>query len=149
MSKPVVLFLGTGNSARSQMAEALLKWHAPGQFDIHSAGPDPQGINPLRTRVLNEIGIDISDQRSKSVSEFLGKMSISHAIFVCTTAEEKCPKVYPFALNKHSWAFDDPAACEGTEAEMLDEFRLIRDQIDAKICKWLSESTPLLHEEVM
>jgi arsenate reductase (thioredoxin) len=70
----------------------------------------------LSVRVLSEIGIDISDQRSKSVSEFLGKISITHAIFVCASAEENCPTVYPFALNKHSWPFDDPAACEGTEA---------------------------------
>ena len=147
MAKPVVLFLCTGNSARSQSAEALLKRHAPDRFEVCSAGLNPQGINPFAIQVLNEVGIDISDQRSKSVSEFLGKVAITHAIFVCASAEEKCPSIYPFALNKHSWPFDDPAACD---AEKPDEFRRIRDEIDARICEWLSEVTPLQEaQEVM
>ena len=150
MAKPVVLYLCTGNSARSQMAEALLKRNAPDRFEVYSAGLDPQGINPLTIQVLNELGIDISDQRSKSVSEFLGKVAITHALFVCANAEERCPSIYPFALNKHSWPFDDPAACAGSDAEKLDEFRRIRDEIDARICEWLSESTPLQDaQEVM
>jgi protein-tyrosine-phosphatase len=89
--KPVVLFLCTGNSARSQMAEAFLKKYASDRFEVLSAGMDPVGIHPLTIRVMNEVGIDMSGQYSKGVSQFLGKQVVHCAIFVCDRAEKSCP----------------------------------------------------------
>ena len=137
-TKPAVLFLCSGNSARSQMAEALLRHYAGNQFDPFSAGLEPRGINPLTVAVMDEIGIDIRQQRSKPVSEFLGKTTVRYAIFVCPRAEQSCPRMYPFATKILSWPFDDPAAAGGTQEEKLRKFREVRDQIDHKIRDWLA-----------
>lgn len=142
MNLPAVLFLCTGNSARSQMAEALLRHHAGDRFEVHSAGIDPQGINPLTIRVMEEIGIPLSGHRSKSIDEFLGKISIRHAIIVCESAERSCPRLYPFAVNRLSWHFPDPAAATGSVEERLASFRSIRDQIDRRIQDWLRLEKP-------
>ncbi len=117
--KPVVLFLCTGNSARSQMAEAFLRKHGGDRFDARSAGLEPKGIHPLTIAVMNEIGISLDDQYSKSVQEFLGKVSPRHVIFVCEQAEQSCPRIWPFALQTHCLPFRDPAAAEGSEEERL------------------------------
>lgn len=137
--KPVVLFLCTGNSARSQMAEAILRARAGDRFESASAGMEPKGIHPLTLRVLNESGIDTRSLRSKPSSEFLGKVAVRHAVIVCERANQHCPRIYPFATRTHYWPFDDPAAFEGTEEERLEKFREIRDQIAQRIDAWLEE----------
>jgi arsenate reductase (thioredoxin) len=132
-----ILFLCTGNSCRSQMAEGFLRKYAGDRFEVFSAGLDPRPVHPLAVKVMDEIGIDISGQQSKGVDTVLGKQSFKHAIFVCEQAEENCPSIYPFALEKLSWPFEDPAVFEGNEDEVVDKFRQVRDQIDRKIQAWL------------
>lgn len=139
--KQNVLFLCTGNSCRSQMAEGFLRRYAGGHFEVYSAGLDPRTVHPLAIQVMDEIGIDISGQKSKGVDTVLGKQSFMHAIFVCQQAEKNCPSIYPFALEKLSWPFEDPAAFEGSEEEVIDKFREVRDQIDRKIQEWLESLT--------
>lgn len=139
MRKPTVLFLCTGNSARSQMAEALLRKHAGDNFEVMSAGTEPKGIHPLTIEAMREVGLSMAEHRSKSLSEYLGKVSVNHVIVVCAQADEQCPRVWPFALQRHFWPFDDPAAATGTHEERLAAFRRIRDEIDARIKQWLVE----------
>jgi len=137
--KPAVLFLCTGNSARSQMAEALLRSEAGDRFDVYSAGTDPQGINPLSVEALKEIGIEIGDQRSKHLSEYLGKIAVTYLIIVCDRADRECPTAWPGAFTRLVWPFEDPAACQGDHAERLAKFRTIRDEIRDKIKTWLAD----------
>ncbi|HLA06532.1 MAG TPA: arsenate reductase ArsC [Anaerolineales bacterium] len=138
MHKARVLFLCTGNSARSQMAEAFLRAHANAHFEVHSAGIEPKGfILPEVLEVMKERGIDMSGQWSKSVTEYLGKVHFSHVITVCGEAEENCPAVFlNMGIHEH-WPFDDPAKLEGDEAERLDFTRTIRDQMEQRIRQWL------------
>ena len=138
MHKARVLFLCTGNSARSQMAEAFLRAHANAHFEVHSAGIEPKGfILPEVLEVMKERGIDMSGQWSKSVTEYLGKAHFSYVITVCGEAEEKCPAVFlNMGIHEH-WPFDDPAKLEGDEAERLDFTRTIRDQMEQRIRQWL------------
>ena len=138
VNKANVLFLCTANSARSQMAEALLRKHAGDRFDVFSAGLEPGIVHPLAVRAMSDIGMDISHQRSKSVSEFLGKLPITHAIFVCERAQKNCPSIYPFARKAVSWPFEDPAAIEGSEDARLRKFCEVRDLIEEKIKAWLA-----------
>ena len=95
--KPVVLFLCTGNTARSQMAEAFLKKYAGERFEAHSAGYEPKPINPYTIKVMEEAGFDLSGQNAKGVGNFLGEMNIRFLIIVCDQAEKTCPKVFPGA----------------------------------------------------
>jgi arsenate reductase len=141
MEKPKVLFLCTGNTARSQMAEAFLKKYGGDRFEVLSAGYEPKDINPYATQVMAEVGLDISEQHSKSVKEFLGKIDVRYLIIVCEKAEQTCPKAFPGVLVRMFWPFDDPAAAGGTEAEKLVKFREVRDQIEEKIKSWLSKFT--------
>ncbi len=137
--KTKVIFLCTGNSARSQMAEAFLRKYADDRFEGHSAGLDPRGINPFTIRVMDEVGISLEGQSSKSVNKYLGEMHFPYVITVCGHAEENCPRVF-LTQGKHiHWEFEDPAAFEGSEEEKLEKFRQIRDQVDQKIQKWLEE----------
>ncbi len=138
-AKPVVLFLCTGNTARSQMAEAFLKKYAVERFEVHSAGYEPKSINPYTIKVMEEAGFDLSGQYAKGVRNFLGKRDIRFLIIVCDQAEKTCPKVFPGVLTRLSWPFEDPAAFSGTEAEKLDKFRAVRDQINHRIQAWLQE----------
>jgi len=138
MDKPRVLFLCTGNSARSQMAEALLNKYGKDQFEIFSAGLEPKEINPLTLKVLNEAGIDTEDLYAKPLSTYLGKLHFSYLITVCSNAEEKCPIFPGMGLRMH-WPFEDPASFEGSEEGKLEKFREIRDQIEARILAWLDE----------
>ncbi|WP_166830443.1 arsenate reductase ArsC [Thalassoroseus pseudoceratinae] len=138
MSKPKVLFLCTGNSARSQMAEAFLRRYAGDQFEVHSAGLEPSVINPFTIQAMNEIGYDLEGQRAKSVSEYLGKISARYVIFVCDRAEKACPRIWPNVLQTFCWPFEDPAACTGTAEEKLQKFREVRDKIDSTIQEWLA-----------
>jgi arsenate reductase len=137
MDKKSVLFLCTGNSARSQMAEALLRHHGGDRFAAYSAGLDPKGVHPLTIRVMEERGIDISGQHSKDVGLFLGKLTAHHVIIVCERAERNCPVLWPGALELLSWPFEDPAALEGDEEAKLKKFRTVRDQIEERIRSWL------------
>jgi arsenate reductase (thioredoxin) len=129
--KPKVLFLCTGNSARSQMAEGYLRHLAGDHYDVLSAGTAPVGLNPLAVEVMREIGIDISRQTSKNVSQFLG-MRIPFVITVCDRAKQSCP-VFPGTFQFLNWSFDDPAAAEGSREEKLIAFRRVRDQIGERI----------------
>jgi arsenate reductase (thioredoxin) len=140
MEKPKVLFLCTGNTARSQMAEALLKKYAGDRFEVLSAGYEPQEINPLTRKVMAEKGFDLSGHYSKGPGEFLGKVSIRYLIIVCALAEERCPRTFTDVLFRFFWPFEDPAAVTGSEEDQLAAFRRVRDQIDEKIQAWLKEN---------
>ena len=141
MNKQRVLFLCTGNSARSQMAEALLRKHGEDRFDAHSEGLKPKGLNPFTVKVMNEVGIDVSSQISKGVETYLGKVHDQYLVTVCDDADKNCPTVWPGVNNRMHWSFQDPAAFEGTDEEKLAEFREVRDLIEAKIKTGLRNST--------
>lgn len=142
MNKIKVLFLCTGNSARSQMAEAFLRFYGNDRFDAYSAGVEPHGINPYTEKVMGEIGVSMDGQRSKDLIEYLGKEHFSYLITVCSNAEEKCPSTFPGISRRLKWLFDDPAAAEGDEEAKLLKFREIRDQIKEKIMLWINEIDP-------
>jgi arsenate reductase len=137
MQKAKVLFLCTGNSARSIMAEALLRHYAGDKFEVYSAGLEPKGINPYTVRVLSEKGIDMTGQYSKDVMEYLGRLNVAYLITVCAHAEEHCPTVFLGMADRLHWNFDDPAAFQGDDEAKLAKFRQVRDQIDARIRRWL------------
>lgn len=126
-----VLFLCTGNSCRSQMAEGLLRHFYGNKHEAHSAGIHPSIVNPNAIKVMTEIGIDISNQRSKSINEYLGQ-PFDKVITVCDNAKELCP-VFPGKVQRLHWSFIDPALAVGTEDEKLKAFRDVRDQIYSKI----------------
>lgn len=138
MDKPNVLFLCTGNSARSQMAEALLRKYGGEHFDVYSAGLEPHGIHPDTIRVMEEKGIDMSSHRSKPLDEYLDGFSFSYLITVCGNAEERCP-FFPGMGKRIHWPFEDPAGFSGTDEERLDKFREVSNQIENKIAAWLKE----------
>jgi arsenate reductase (thioredoxin) len=127
MKQPKVLFLCTGNSARSQMAEGLLRSFSGDRFEVLSAGTNPVGVNPLAVEVMQEVGVDISRQYSKDVREFVGK-PIEYVITVCDRARESCP-IFPGTHKFLSWSLDDPAAVTGAKEEKLGAFRRSRDEI--------------------
>ena len=132
MIRPIrVLVVCTGNSARSVMAEALFRARGGDAFEVHSAGTEPKGINPLTLRVLDEAGIDASWARSKSVQEYLGQ-SFDYVITVCDEARQACP-VFPGAHQSLHWGYEDPAAAEGTEDERLVVFRRVLVQLGERI----------------
>lgn len=138
-SRPAVLFVCSGNSARSQMAEALLRRDAGDRFDIYSGGLKPQEIHPLTLRVLDEIGIATAGLRSKDLGQFLGKVTINYAVIVCEAAHDDCPRLHPFSVQQMYWPFADPAAAQGTEDEQLSVFREVRDAIAGRVQHWLQE----------
>jgi arsenate reductase len=138
MEKAKVLFLCTGNSARSQMAEAFLRNYGSDRFEAYSAGLEPKLINPFTVQVMEEVGIDISGQRSKGVSEYLMKVNFHCLITLCDDAEKNCPTVWPGVNEKLHWSFEDPAVIEGTNDEKLAKFREVRDLIQARIQEWLA-----------
>jgi len=127
MTKQKVLILCTGNSARSQMAEGLLRHDAGQRFEVVSAGTKPSSVRPEAIQVMREIGIDISGHRSKSVDEFSGQ-DFDYILTVCDNARESCP-VYLGHTNRLHHSFDDPAAVQGSEEERLGAFRAVRDRI--------------------
>jgi arsenate reductase len=139
MRKSQILFLCTGNSARSQMAEAFVRKYAGDHFNVFSAGLEPRGINPYTVRVMEEVGIDMGDHRSKGIKEYLGKEAFRYLITVCSNAEQNCPTVWPGVNERLYWPFDDPAAATGSEEEVLAVFRRVRDEIEAKVKAWLLE----------
>lgn len=139
MRKSNVLFLCTGNSARSQMAEALLRQHAGDAFDAYSAGTDPQGVNPLTIQALEEIGVPAATLRSKGVKEFLGRLSVRYLIVVCSEADRACPTIWPGMAERLFWPFDDPASALGSTDERMAKFRTVRDEIESRILAWVDQ----------
>ncbi|MFB3919491.1 MAG: arsenate reductase ArsC [Candidatus Velamenicoccus archaeovorus] len=138
MTKQKVLFVCVHNSARSQMAEAFLKQMAPDRFDVESAGLEPGKLNPIVVEVMKEAGVDISQNKTKSVFDFYkqGKQ-YDYVITVCDESQSgRCP-VFPGIGRRLHWGFDDPAAFEGAYDEKLEKTRTIRDQIKQKIKDWL------------
>lgn len=128
MKKPTILILCTGNSCRSHLAEGILRSALGEEYEVRSAGSKPAGyVHPLAVRVMKEIGIDISDHRSKHLSEFL-QQPVETVITVCGNAEQACP-MFPGQVNRYHWRFDDPAHATGTEEEKLSVFRRVRDEI--------------------
>jgi arsenate reductase len=136
--KPNVLFVCSHNSARSQMAQGWLGRLAGERFEAHSAGVEPGQVHPLTVRVMNEVGIDLSDARAKGIGDYLGKVHVSHLIVVCDQAAKTCPRIWPGLGERTSWSFDDPSAAQGSEEEKLVVFRRVRDQIKAKLEAWLA-----------
>ena len=131
MIKLKVLFLCTGNSCRSQMAEGLLRQRAVGRFEVASAGTRPAGLNPTAVRAMAEIGIDISYHKSKHVDSLAGR-EFSHVITVCDNAREACP-AFPATTQSLHWSFDDPAAAQGSGEERMKVFTRVRDEIDKRV----------------
>ncbi len=133
------LFICTGNSARSQMAEGLMRHHAGDYFQVHSAGVTPKGVNPYAIEAMNERGISIEGHSSDSVRDYLGHAHFGYVVTVCDHAEQSCPRVWLQAQNHMHWAFEDPAEFVGSHEEKLAKFGEIRDQIEARILAWLAE----------
>ncbi len=131
MSKPKVLFLCTGNSARSQMAEGYLRHVAGNEFEPISAGVEPKRLNPLAVEAMKEIGIDISQQASKDVRSFLGQ-AIPYVVTVCDNAKQRCP-IFPRTYKFLHWSLDDPADAVGSHDEKMAVFRRVRDEISQRI----------------
>ena len=132
-----VIFLCTGNSARSQMAEAWLRHIAGDRFDVVSAGTEPSCVNPLAIAVMKERGIDMSGHTSKPVGQFI-RETFQVLITVCDNAKEKCP-IFPGARKRIHWPLEDPAAAMGDEAQRLAVFRRVRDEIEARVRAWVAE----------
>lgn len=127
--RPILLFMCVANSSRSQMAEGLARTLAPPGLDVASAGSEPTQLNPLAVRALKEVGVDISGHYAKTVAA-VSREQVATVITLC--AEEVCP-VFPGAVQRHHWPFEDPAAARGSEEERLAAFRRVRDQIQARL----------------
>ncbi|GAC1625065.1 MAG: arsenate reductase ArsC [Candidatus Acidiferrum sp.] len=133
-----VLILCTGNSARSQVAEGLLRFLSRGSLEVHSAGTKPVGVNPLAIEAMREIGIDISAHRSKSVAEFEGR-PFETVITVCDSAAEQCP-VFPGSPLRIHWSLPDPAAVLGSPEEKRSAFRRVRVQLESLLREFLASA---------
>lgn len=133
-----VVFLCTGNTARSQMGEAFLRKYAGDRFEVYSAGFDPRPIHSYAIKVMNELGFELSEQHPKDLNQYLGKVHFGIIITMCQKAEEDCPTI-PGISTRLNWGFEDPAAFQGNEEEKIAKFREIRDEINAKIKEWLKE----------
>jgi len=138
MEKPKVLFLCTGNSARSQMAEAFLRHYSSDRFDVFSAGLEPKEIHPFTIQVMLEKGISLEGQSSKPLSVYMGKVNFDWLITVCDNADKNCP-FFPGVGSRLHWSFEDPAGLIGSEEEKLEKFRGVRDAIELRIQNWLAE----------
>jgi arsenate reductase len=127
------------------MAEGLLRYFGNGKFEVYSAGTNPSFVHPLAIEAMNEIGIDISWHRSKSVMEFIGQ-SFDYVITVCDKAKESCP-TFPGDVKKIHWSFEDPAEAIGTKEERMKVFRKVRDQIKEHILSFINEVAMKREEE--
>jgi arsenate reductase (thioredoxin) len=132
-----VLFLCTGNSCRSQMAEGLLRWLGGGVVEVVSAGTQPKPLHPDAVRSMREIGLDISKQRSKPVDPFL-HMPFDYVVTLCDSAQEICPNV-PGAAKRIHWSLPDPAAINGPDTVRLQAFREVREQLSVHIEELLAD----------
>ena len=142
MDKKKVLFVCSHNSARSQMAEAFLKKYGGGRFDVESAGLEPGKLNSIVVEAMKEIGIDISQNKTKSVFDFYkqGKL-YNYVITVCDESQSgRCP-IFPGIAQRVHWGFADPSSFTGPQEEKLKKTREVRDQIEAKIKEWLKTAS--------
>jgi arsenate reductase len=137
-TKTNVLFLCSGNSCRSQIAEAYLRKYGNDLFHVYSAGLEPKGIDPMTVEVMQEVGVDISNQKSKGVLDFIGRMHFGYLITVCSRAEEICP-IFPGISFRFFWPFEDPVKFNGADSSRLLKFRQVRDAIEKKIIQWVQE----------
>ena len=137
MLKKRVLFLCTANSARSQMAEGLARDLGAASFEVWSAGSEPSFVHPMAIRVMAEIGLDIGGHRSKALSELPGE-SFDEVVTVCDRAAKTCP-VFPGSTLRTHWSVPDPAAVDGTEEQILEAFRTVRDDLRRRLLRWLAE----------
>lgn len=139
--KQKVLFLCTQNSARSQMAEGFLRALAGDRFEAYSAGLEATDeVHPCAVEAMREVGIDISGQRPKGLSSYMGKEYFNYLIIVCARAEERCPKTFPGVGTTFSWIFEDPRSDESLPYDsMLERFRMVRDRIEIRTRGWLKE----------
>jgi arsenate reductase (thioredoxin) len=131
-----VLILCTGNSARSQMAEGLLRHLAGDQMEVASAGTKPSVVNPLAIEAMQERGIDISQHRSKHLNEYLSQL-FDYVITVCDNAAETCP-MFPGKAERIHWSFPDPAAVQGDDEQKRDSFRQVRGALETTLQNWLT-----------
>ncbi|AZS15306.1 arsenate reductase (thioredoxin) [Paenibacillus lutimineralis] len=137
MSKPIVYFLCTGNSCRSQMAEAWLKHLGGDRYEVLSAGLEAHGLNPRAVQVMKEAGIDITSHSSDVIHpEILNRAT--YVITLCGHADEHCPVISNKNVTKWHWGFDDPAQATGTEEEIMSQFRAVRDAIKARVDQFLA-----------
>jgi len=141
MNKKSVLFICVHNSARSQMAEAFLKKYAGDRFDVESAGLEPGKLNPIVVEAMKEVGIDISQNKTKSVFDFYkqGKQ-YDYVITVCDESQSGACPVFPGRGERLHWGFADPYGFQGTWEEKLEKTRQVRDQIRQKIEQWVEQS---------
>jgi arsenate reductase len=140
MNRRRVLFLCTHNSARSQMAEGLLRAMAGDRFEVASAGTEATGVRPLAIRVMAEVGIDLTGHVSKTLDQFVGE-PWDYVVTVCDAANETCP-AFPGASRRLHWSFPDPSSATGTDEERLAVFRRVRDAIGARLGEWLRDLGP-------
>ncbi len=140
MERIKVLFVCVHNSARSQMAEAFLSKLGGDRFQAESAGLEPGTLNPLAVIVMREVGIDISQKKTQGVFDLFKQGRLfNHVVTVCDEASaERCP-IFPGAIQRHHWSFPDPAQLAGTHAEQLSQARIIRDEIKARIQKFIAD----------
>ena len=141
MDKIRVLFLCTGNAARSQMAEAFLKTYGSGRFEAMSAGLEPKGVHPLTIRVMEEIGIDMGGRTSKHLASSLGEMPFDYVVTVCAHADARCPAPFPGRARREHWDFEDPEAFSGPDNQKMEKFRQVRDLIGQKVRTWIEEQS--------
>jgi arsenate reductase len=134
---PNVLFLCTGNSCRSQMAEGWLRHLAGDRYTAYSAGLDPTALNPLAVEAMQEVGIDISAHQSKNVVDFLGR-HFPHIITVCDRAQAACP-IFPGICFRQHWPIDDPATAAGIHDQRMQVFRITRDEIGARVRAFIAD----------
>jgi len=134
--KQRVLILCTHNSARSQMAEGLLRSMAGDRFDVASAGTEATRVHPLAIRAMADLSVDLNSHTSKTVDRFLGE-PWDYVITVCADANEKCP-IFPGRTTRLHWSFPDPSQATGSDDERLDVFRKIRDQIAGRLREWVA-----------
>mgnify|MGYP001333904505 FL=1 len=137
MSKPIIYFLCTGNSCRSQMAEGFGRKYFEDKYDVHSAGIEAHGVNPNAVKAMKEVGIDISKQESTTIdTDLLNKADV--VITLCGDANDKCPMT-PAHVKRYHWGFEDPAKAEGTKEEKWAVFQRVRDQIGDRIKRFAKE----------
>jgi arsenate reductase (thioredoxin) len=137
INNQLVLILCTGNSCRSQMAEAFLRKYQGDKYEVASAGTDPKPVvHPLAVKVMAEVGIDISRARPKAIRDFLGRAPVRHLLIVCNNANNTCPRIWPGTYSRKYMPFDDPADAEGSEEQKLVLFRRVRDEIEQMMKVW-------------
>ncbi|SDY19958.1 arsenate reductase (thioredoxin) [Salimicrobium album] len=137
MSKPIIYFLCTGNSCRSQMAEGFGEKYLGDRYEVKSAGIEAHGLNPKAVEAMEEKGIDISGQSSEVIDDVVLNRA-AYAITLCGDANDKCPMT-PIQVVRYHWGFDDPARAEGTEEEKWEVFRRVRDEIEERIKRFADE----------